>query len=423
MSCAGPSFHFGSRKVKPQIDCNRSELIHRTDAETRTDRTVPGFDETHRNATGPSNPDPCNLKHKTSIANAHKLSSDPAADGASVADHCQAEIGDERETAASAPPAAPTSPVPVQPAATAKIAPAPPPGARLDPSDRLRPPLRPPGSDPPEYRVDAGAEPPRSGQHATAQALPHSAVAAATACPVRGPPPPPIRAACSARATMDTDLIHRGDHAPGQDPHPPAPPAQALPPADATGFPLHPKPSIPADRHRTTPRAPPSNAIQALLPWLRHPPLRPRNDPARSPGAHGLIMQRGDDQDVHRAAPTHTVAAATTLNGDQPPRANATRAKRARAPAPPIDNEERDRVRHTGPPAPGPRAPAPANATALPMGTMSCVPATDQPQEPPDSTNAEIPETSPCDGMLTDQQKMPERGVDRCGCWCAHGWV
>ena len=373
----------GPARAAPLQPSDRAAPPCRTDAMDRASLIASETGMAHRDATDPSTPDPSHLKHKTSIANARKLSSDPAADGASVTDHYQAEIGNERETAASAPSAAPTSPVPVQPAATAKIAPAPPPEARLDPSDRLRPPLRPPGSDPPEHRVVAGAKPPRSGQHATAQALPHSAVAAATACPVRGPPPPPIRAACSARATMDTDLIHRGDHAPGQDPRPPAPPAQALPPADATGFPLHPRPSIPADRHRTTPRAPPPNAIQALLPWLRRPPLRPRNDPARSPGAHDLIMQRGDDQDMHRAAPAHTVAAATTLNGDEPPRVNATRAKRARASAPPVDNDERDRVRRTGPPAPGPRAPAPANATALPMGTMSCVPATGQPQEPP----------------------------------------
>jgi hypothetical protein len=33
-----------------------SEPMHRTDTETRTNRIVPGSDETHRNATGPSNP-------------------------------------------------------------------------------------------------------------------------------------------------------------------------------------------------------------------------------------------------------------------------------------------------------------------------------------------------------------------------------
>ena len=373
----------GPARAAPLQPSDRAEPPCRTDAMARTSLIVSEPGVAHRDATGPSTPDPSHLKHKTSIANAHKLSSDPTADGAPVTDHYQAEVGNERETAASAPSAAPTSPVPVQPAAAAKIASAPPPEARPDPPDRLRPPPRPPGNDPPEYRIVAETKPPRSGEHATAHGLPHSAVAAATACPVRGPPPPPIRAACSARATMDTDLIHRGDRAPGQGPRPPAPPAQALPPADATGFPLHSKPSIPADQHRTAPRAPPPSAIEALLPWLRRPPLQPRSNPARYPGTHNLITQRGGDQDMHREAPAHTAATATTLYDDEPPQDNATRLKRARASAPPVNNDGRARERRTSPPAPGPRAPTPADATALPVDTVPRAPATDRPQEPP----------------------------------------
>ena len=40
---------------------DHSEPMHRTDTETRTIRIVPGSDETHRNATDPSTPDPCHL--------------------------------------------------------------------------------------------------------------------------------------------------------------------------------------------------------------------------------------------------------------------------------------------------------------------------------------------------------------------------
>ena len=158
------------------------------------------------------------------------------------------------------------------------------------------------------------------------------------------------------------------------------------PPADATGFPLHSKPSIPADLHRTAPRAPPPSAIEALLPWLRRPPLQPRSDPARYPGTHNLITQRGGDQDMHREAPAHTAATATTLYDDEPPQDNATRLKRARASAPPVNDNGRDRVRRTSPPAPGPRTPAPADATALPVDTVPRAPTTDRPQEPPART-------------------------------------
>ena len=48
--------------------------MHRADTEIRTNRIAPGSDGTHRNATDPSNPDPSQLKHKTSITNAHNLS-------------------------------------------------------------------------------------------------------------------------------------------------------------------------------------------------------------------------------------------------------------------------------------------------------------------------------------------------------------
>ena len=84
-------------RTTPLPPTNRSESMHRTDAETRTDRIVPGPDETHRSAMDPSNPDPCNLKHKTSIANAHKLSSDPSADGAPDADCHRMAPGDGRK--------------------------------------------------------------------------------------------------------------------------------------------------------------------------------------------------------------------------------------------------------------------------------------------------------------------------------------
>ena len=152
----------GPARAAPLQPSNRAAPPRRADVMDRASLIASVTSMAHRDATDPSTPNPSHLKHKTSIANAHKLSSEPAADGASVTDHYRAEVGNERETAASAPSAAPTSPVPVQPAAAAKTASAPPPDARLDPPDRQRPPPRPPSNGPPEHRVVAQTEPPRT---------------------------------------------------------------------------------------------------------------------------------------------------------------------------------------------------------------------------------------------------------------------
>ena len=196
---------------------------------------------------------------------------------------------------------------------------------------------------------------------------------------------------------MDPDLTHRNDRVLGQGPRPPMPPAQALPPAAATNLPLHSKPSIPASQHRTAPRAPPPGAIEALWPWLRRPPPQPRSHPARYPGTHNLITQRGGDQDMHREAPAGTVATATTRYDGEPPQGNATRLKRARASTPPVDDDGRARERRTSLPVPGPRAPTPADATALPMDTMPCAPASPPPTDRKSPRHALCP-PSPCPG-------------------------
>ena len=166
----------------------------------------------------------------------------PIADGAPDADRHRAVPSDGRKIAASAPPAAPTSPVPIQPATTAKTASAPPPDAHAAPPHRRRPLPRPPGTGLPGHRAVADPKAPRSGGHATHHSLPHSAVATATAHPARcpSPPTPPHRdAPRPVRATVNSTLTRRSDGARKHDPRPAVPSVQALPPADATVVPYH----------------------------------------------------------------------------------------------------------------------------------------------------------------------------------------
>ena len=107
-------------RTAPLPLADHSGPMYRTDAETRTNRIVPGSGETHRSATDPSNPDPTShLKYKTSITNAQKLSS------------------------------------------------APPPDAQAAPPHRRRPLPRPPGAGPPGHHAVADPKAPRSGGHAT----------------------------------------------------------------------------------------------------------------------------------------------------------------------------------------------------------------------------------------------------------------
>ena len=236
-------------RTAPLPPADRTGPTHRTDAKTRNSRFVPEPSVAHQSATAPSTPDPNHLKHKTSITNARKLSSDPAADGASATDQYQTGVGNELEIAASAPPASPTSPVPIQPAATAKTAPAPAPDPQADLPYQQRPPPRPPATGPPEHRAVANPKAPRSGGHATGHSLPHSAVATTTVHPADCPPPPRRDAVRSARAATDSALAHRSDRAREHGPRPSVPPAQALPPADATDVPLHTKPGTLASQH------------------------------------------------------------------------------------------------------------------------------------------------------------------------------
>ena len=133
-------------RTAPLPPADRTGPTHRTDAKTRNSRFVPEPSVAHQSATAPSTPDPNHLKHKTPITNARKLSSDPAADGASATDQYQTGVGNELEIAASAPTASPTSPVPIQPAATAKTAPAPAPHPQADLPYQQRPPRRPPAT-------------------------------------------------------------------------------------------------------------------------------------------------------------------------------------------------------------------------------------------------------------------------------------
>ena len=79
-------------RTTPLHPSDRAEPPYRTDAMARTSPIVPESGVAHRDATGPSTPGPSHLKHKTFIANARKLSSDPTADGAPVTDHYQAEV-------------------------------------------------------------------------------------------------------------------------------------------------------------------------------------------------------------------------------------------------------------------------------------------------------------------------------------------
>ena len=71
---------------------------------------------------------------------------------------------DGRKITASAPPAAPTSPVPIQPATTAKTASAPPPDAHAAPPHRRRPLPPPPGTGLPGHRAVADPKAPRNFQ-------------------------------------------------------------------------------------------------------------------------------------------------------------------------------------------------------------------------------------------------------------------
>ena len=327
-------------RTTPLPPTNRSESMHRTDAETPTDRIVPGPDEAHRSATDPdpSNPDPSNLKHKTSITNAHKLSSDPSADGAPDADCHRMAPGDGPKIAAPAPPAAPTSPVPIQSTTTSKTTSAPPPCPQAAPLHRRQPLPRPPRTSPLRHHAVTDSTAPRSGEHSTDHSLSHGAVATATAHSARRPPLPQSEAARSARltrTTMDSALAHRSDRASGRDPGPPALPAQALPPTDTADLPLHTVTNDPANQRRTAPpRTSPRGATAALWPRLRRLPPPPCAHPTRHRGTHSPITQRGDDHSVHRAMPAGTVATTMPPHGCEPLRDNAERSKRARTSAP-----------------------------------------------------------------------------------------
>ena len=202
--------------------------MHRTDPETRTNRVVPGSDETHRNATDPWNPDTFNLKHKTTITNAHKLSSDPTADGPPDADHHRAVPGDGRKIAASASQAAPTSPVPIQPAIIAKTASAP----RRPLMHKHKRPRRIGDVHCRDRRAPARRDitPSQSRRHHAAADTPRT-TACLTALSRRplllilpAAPPRQRDAARSARATTDSTLTHRSDGARGHDPRPSVPP-------------------------------------------------------------------------------------------------------------------------------------------------------------------------------------------------------
>ena len=246
-------------------------------------------------------------------------------------------LATDEKIAAPAPPAAPMSPVPIQPAPTTGNAPDPPSDPRVDPPGQRRLPPRPPRADSPGHRAVADPDAPSNYGHATAHSLPHGAVAAATACPTRAPPPPRYDAACYARAMTDPALANRDDRALEHGPGPSMPPAQALPPANASGLPFHTKPDIPASQHRVTPLASPPCATATLRPRLRCLPPPPRAHPTRHRDTHGLVTQRGGDQGMHRDVPADTAGTATTLCDREPLRDDTAHLKRARISYPPSE--------------------------------------------------------------------------------------
>ena len=164
-------------QTAPPPPADRAGWAHRTSLGIRTNRTVPESGVAHRGAAAPSTPDPNHPKHKTSITNAHKLSSNPTADGASVTDHHRIEISNELQNAASAPSAAPTIPVPIQPTAnTAWTTPSSPSSAPAAPQPWQRPPPRPSSTDPAGQHGVADPKAQRNGGHSAGHKVPDRAL-------------------------------------------------------------------------------------------------------------------------------------------------------------------------------------------------------------------------------------------------------